>query len=701
MPYDQTWPQRFSKVGTYDEAWLKEQFPGFASDMDPSFFNTAPEDQQIDGFFRGDEAFVLENLHPRKPLIQGTLPGLKGRCFIQQKCGQKSKLVELPTQLETVWLFPHAERGLLVFRGVVSVAEDDASDVLQLIVGCEKQGEPKSIEHYQTVLTQRLDRKTGPMHALRDSDLMPLCPEEKILSAATDPAFQQLVGSSGLLRKNLKQREQREREGARHRLVALGLDPTLFGPTSLPDEDMLEITEDPAILIQRAEAMVVEQKANAEARRLEAEQSVRQVCAESGIDYDQLMRDSAGGPPRFSADEELGKLRAIAEMVRNANGSAVEFDAFIANPILETRLRSGEERLRHAYRMHAHLFPAPASGTPERIARIREEVSRRFHLGESLAGWDLTGADLSGMSLVKVNLQNAMLEQTNLTNCDLSGADLSDAVLARADLTRAKLGGARLVGSNLGGARLHETHLEAADLSGAILLGAELTHTCLRAARLERVDLSEAKLEATDFTNAHAPGLLFLNSDLHGMQFTGANLTKCMFLEVNVQKADFSQATLASAVFLGTNGRSARFRDACLTNLRIVKESAFEAADFTAAGMDGANLRGTNLQGSIFEDASLRGADLSECNLRETNFHRAVASSALFMKVDLTGAKMISTQLMEAILQGSTLRNTDFLGSNLFRANLNKVHINQNTTFREANLDDVSSGGMRVTHELR
>src|SRR5262249_23801686 len=49
--YDPTWPQRFSKVGTYDEAWYKERFPGYAKDMDWSYFNTAPPDQQIEGYF--------------------------------------------------------------------------------------------------------------------------------------------------------------------------------------------------------------------------------------------------------------------------------------------------------------------------------------------------------------------------------------------------------------------------------------------------------------------------------------------------------------------------------------------------------------------------------------------------------------------------------------------------------------------------
>src|SRR5690348_15972802 len=80
-PYDLTWPQRYAKIGTYDAKWLEERYPGFAADFDPSYFNTAPADQQIEGFFRGDESFTLENLHPEKPVIEGKLPGIKARIF--------------------------------------------------------------------------------------------------------------------------------------------------------------------------------------------------------------------------------------------------------------------------------------------------------------------------------------------------------------------------------------------------------------------------------------------------------------------------------------------------------------------------------------------------------------------------------------------------------------------------------------------
>ena len=45
--YDFMWPQRFSKMGTYDDQWKKERFPGFPLDLDWTAFNTAPQDQWV------------------------------------------------------------------------------------------------------------------------------------------------------------------------------------------------------------------------------------------------------------------------------------------------------------------------------------------------------------------------------------------------------------------------------------------------------------------------------------------------------------------------------------------------------------------------------------------------------------------------------------------------------------------------------
>ena len=87
-PIDLTWPQRFKKVGTYDQQWLKNRAPGLADDIDFTHFNATAEDQWVNGFFNGYEHFALRNLHPEHALLEGDLPGLISRCFIVRECCQ-------------------------------------------------------------------------------------------------------------------------------------------------------------------------------------------------------------------------------------------------------------------------------------------------------------------------------------------------------------------------------------------------------------------------------------------------------------------------------------------------------------------------------------------------------------------------------------------------------------------------------------
>lgn len=162
---DFTWPQRAKKLGTYDDKWFRERWPFYPEDMDWAYFNAAPEDQQQEGFFRGAESFGVTNMHPTKPLVQSRLPALRQRCFINQSVDMKKRdsdnvFREVTTHLDTAWIFPHAERGIAVYRGMAEVADDEALDVRQLFLATEGLGEqPQTIEHYFEEFKKRLDRK--------------------------------------------------------------------------------------------------------------------------------------------------------------------------------------------------------------------------------------------------------------------------------------------------------------------------------------------------------------------------------------------------------------------------------------------------------------------------------------------------------------------------------------------------------------
>src|SRR5690606_10625231 len=77
------------------------------------------------------------------------------------------------TRLDTVHLLPHLEHAILVYRGVLSVEEDDADDVVHLMIAAETPEAPKPIEHYRASLERRLDRERGALAMLQDADLLP------------------------------------------------------------------------------------------------------------------------------------------------------------------------------------------------------------------------------------------------------------------------------------------------------------------------------------------------------------------------------------------------------------------------------------------------------------------------------------------------------------------------------------------------
>ena len=171
-PLDMSWPQRFQKCGTYGGKWLEERWPWFPDDFNPEFFNTAPEDQFVNGFFQGEEKVIIKNMHPALPLIVSQLPGQRPRCFVTRKKelspDAESEFVEVHHQIDTVWLFPKVLRGLVLYRGTLEVLDDEYGDIERIYVAAEQMAEqPKTIEQYWQEQKKFWDRSV-------DIDLAPL-----------------------------------------------------------------------------------------------------------------------------------------------------------------------------------------------------------------------------------------------------------------------------------------------------------------------------------------------------------------------------------------------------------------------------------------------------------------------------------------------------------------------------------------------
>lgn len=669
--YDFSWPQRASKLGTYDAQWLANDFPGFARDVDWTAFNAAPSDQWTDGAFRGDEAFALVNLHPERPRIEGSLPGLLARAFVNRRVEGAERFEEVPLRLETVHFLPGALRAVLLFRGVTIIEEDDADDVLHLLLACERLGEPKPEEHYRHVLARRTHPQHGARHALREGDLLP---------AGVVSGFKSLVPEDpsphqGLLQANLRRKAEAQLATTRAMFAAHGIDPDQHLPRAVPTPEPEGDPEDLPAAIERATASSEEHRAEALAARARAEANARSMCAAQGIDFDALLAAApkqGGGPPKPIFPFRPG-------------------EASLVDPALLAKVAEAEAQLLAAYKKTAHHRPAAAHMDGELAAVVRSRAQEYVAAGQSLATYDLTGADLSNLHLPGADFREALMESVRLSGSQLAGSSFAGAVLVRADLARASLAGVSFAGANLGGASLREaTASEPVDLTGATLWGTDLSAASLHGATVAGALVYETTLRGADLTGLKARKATFFRCDLAGARFHDADLAGCVFVECALAGADFSRARMKAATFVKAAGDGAVFRGTDAEGVRFVHGCSFAAADLQEARLLGANLRGANLRGAKLSRSNLDGADLSTCDLTGAELYESSAREARFVRADLTRAVLIGAGLLGAIMQKATLFEADLTGAILYGADMAR------TKGRPRSLEGANLGRVRV-----
>jgi len=165
-PVPLTCPQRYKKTGTYDDRWKRERWPYFPEDMDYSFFNVTPEDQQIKDFFQGTENYLLYGLHPEFPQIQGRLPGIRPKLFVykQKKLGKdfsetNLEFREVKLKPDTIWFFPDLLLGIVIYHGSVRILDDEYADLHRVYLTYHSNDEPDlTLEEYFEQM-----KKWGPL----------------------------------------------------------------------------------------------------------------------------------------------------------------------------------------------------------------------------------------------------------------------------------------------------------------------------------------------------------------------------------------------------------------------------------------------------------------------------------------------------------------------------------------------------------
>lgn len=722
-PIDALWPERKNKAGKkYNKKWEKELFPEPAEDMDPTYYNVAPGDQQLTTpFWNGDEKIRITNMHPERSEIQTALPAIRPRCFVLQRDSKESieRWTEVKLNPETVWLLPNLERGILFSRGTFQIDTFYGIDVDTVLLAWElRDGKARTSEDYRNSVRLRQDEETAADWSAREDDLSPPegVPEEPPFFKAdddevnTDERFQAVLdkgtkSANGMLGK------------AREILANAGLNPddyldaTPIVAPALPASPVFEKMSDlPGVfayadmeyakLDADFEKMKAESKFYAETKeeaRQKIEDKAREICDSLGEDYDQLVAEKKAEPPSTKSSTEK-----IAEVIKDAKSKLAghpdklaQLDGALAalaatQPQMDAI--ANDPDIKAMERESAHYNePLPPLSDDTKI-ELQEMALARYKAGEGFEGVDLSGADFSGLCLAGANFKGAILIGTIFTKCDLTEADFTEATLARADFT-----GANLTGAVLDKAGLGKTFFRSSDLTGANLNEVTLDQTDFNESTMKGVALSTGLCMQSSFINADMSEAILrkldaIESDFSNAKFIGSELSNSSFVTCNMEHCDFSGAVLEEASFVETNATDSIFFEAKMNNANAHLDSVFENAVFDKIEGEGINFASTKLDRSSFVEATLTEADFNESGLREAVFDKSIARDANFTDSDCTKASFIGTDLMNSSFQGARLQETKFSRGHLFGADflyaqLENVDLKQ-TVIKRSSLED-------------
>jgi uncharacterized protein YjbI with pentapeptide repeats len=311
-----------------------------------------------------------------------------------------------------------------------------------------------------------------------------------------------------------------------------------------------------------------------------------------------------------------------------------------------------------------------------------------FSIRCNLNGAKLAKAKSAGCYYYKDD--GSKVPRQDYSNRDLTGTDFSNCNLEYADFTNSDLSRVSFEGSNLSFANLtncffNETDLRATCLNEANLSNAEFKANCqsnsatnFSDALLRDVRFTDGKLEG-NFTGAD-----FSNNKLTNLSLIGANLTKANFF-----RCVFSNCNLTNTVFIRAKMHEVVFEADCLLDLTNFRDAKLVDSKFSA----GCKLSKVNLIDATLDGAQLSECIFESCDLSRVKCYKTSFAQAHFMaNCLLTHADFTAADLSEAILKGATAKlitlcETKLTKTDFSYANLAYALIEKGAAFYSVNFD--------------
>ena len=658
-PLQSSWAPRKEHIGTFDQGYVDNYFPSLPPDASAQHYFMAPSDQRTENFLTGNEEYCLKNLHPELPIINGRLPGLCARCFVDGADGFE----ELATRLETLWFFPEVDLGVMIFCATKSVESRHAPLVLKYTVcGFESMlDQPRAVSHYKEAVTNRFENRDGAFFLANEFELCPLKSHERIKNEANEK--QEEINRLNLI--NGKALEQFNREQAGQNLKALD-------PVEIPkveedfiipqaalkrgDFDFTQILKAKNLRIESAQRQQLDKKKELEAlsSKIEPQDDLEARAAARSVQYakypeTRYVNSNAINLKEFS-ESDIQKLTNGAIEAKKASLGPSQ-DSYIAAAYAGDELR---EYFQELLDTNAGISFRDFSG----LNGVNLKVQ-----GKAFAACIFECANFSNIefdtctfgktSFVAANLDGAIFKNCSFKDCNFSSAlavsiqflesSVADCVYHKSHFRRISFVDSVLHNVKVIGSQFCDCKLERSRVSNSIFMNSTLGHSEFVDTDLHKVIFQNVSLYDSYFESVASNSTVFLDANLQLIQVKNSTFTttqyagKSIWTLAYVQHSKFEQCSLRGGVGFGIVLKDCYFSKCDMSNVMfnyadfsgtylletMMLDSDCAHSKFNSAVVYNSNLTGSNLCSSDLEGASFPGSDILSTNLDQSNFTKA------------------------------------------------------------------------------
>lgn len=669
--YPIMWPQRMQYLGNLDDNYFVESWPHLPKGTNPEFFNSAPMDQRLTGFFKGNEEFTIKNMHHKNQTQNSRLPGVRARLFVVQKLENGEELFkELITKAETLWLFPNQEIGTLLYRGNTEVADEEYSDVNYLYAAWEQLSEdPKPIEFYFQQFNNEINLPqevavpppdTTPTQKLIPEAIIETLEVPAVVEETPPPVNPQLDNALN----ELKELEAK----LNVQLKSANID------IDAAKKNLLQKASSPMSPTTDLESMM---------KQLETNNA--NLMKKFNISADDKAKILAKSSPQTSpppAQDIIAKLKASG--VNNP-----EFEKSLTQLEQLNQSLAPKEEEKPEIKEVEDIEPPKQEPLPESILLAppltASDVLRKYKINKNLSNLDLSNLDLSKMNLSGANFENSILESTLFEESILNKSTFTNSRLNSANFTKASLRGAMFSESYAASATFNQ-----ADLSSIGIRNSDFSYCNFNKVNLKQAEWEQSNFESSDFTKSQAIQLMTTNCIFTNCNLSHANFSKSTLSQADLSNANLDQTDLTSIFapelkLFGATGSKTCFKSANLDNSRADETTKLTKANFNAASISTATWEGIQLLDSNLTSTMLDDSNFSSCIFNNVTLELSSAKNANFSKAQLTKCDLNRIDLFKGSLRRAVLSEVDLRYSNLFGVDFYRAKL-INTDLNGANL---------------